>query len=73
MGRLGYSKPEIKTILDHSEGLLNNTTDMHYDLEQSLPKKLEILNAWQNLIENRSSSDAWPLDFAERQATFPTN
>jgi integrase len=73
MGRLGYSKSEIKTILDHSEGRLNNTTDMHYDLEQSLPKKLAILNAWQNLIDNNSTSDAWPLDIFGYQATYPTN
>ena len=73
MGRLGYSKSEIKIILDHSEGRQNDTTDMHYDLEQSLPKKLEILNAWQNLIENKSTSDAWPLDIFGRQATYPTN
>lgn len=73
MGRLGYSKSEIKIILDHSEGRQNDTTDMHYDLEQSLPKKLEILNAWQNLIENKSTSDAWPLDVFGRQATYPTN
>jgi hypothetical protein len=73
MGRLRYSKSEIKTILDHSEGRLNNTTDMHYDLEQSLPKKREILNAWQNLIEGKSTRDGWPLDIAGHQVTYPTN
>jgi len=73
MGRLGYSKSEIKIILDHSEGRQNDTTDIHYDLEQSLPKKFEILNAWQNLIKNKSISDVWPLDIFGRQAAYPTN
>jgi hypothetical protein len=27
MGRLGYSKSEIKIILDHSEGRQNDTTE----------------------------------------------
>ncbi len=73
MGRLGYGKSEIKIILDHSEDRQNDTTDMHYDLEQSLPKKLAILNAWQNLIENRPTSGAWPLDIFGHQTTYPTN
>ena len=73
MGRLGHSKSEIKIILDHSEGRQSDTTDKHYDLEQSLPKKLEILNAWQNLIENKPTSDAWPLDIFGHQTTYPTN
>ena len=73
MARLGYSKSEIKIILDHSEGRQNDTTDIHYDLEQSLPKKLEILHAWQNLIDGKSASDVWPVDFFGRQATHPTN
>lgn len=54
MGRLGFAKSDTKLILDHSEGRENNTTDEHYDLEQSLPKKFAILSAWGKLINGAS-------------------
>jgi integrase len=69
MGRLGYSKSEIKTILDHSEGRQNDTTDKHYDLEQSLSQKYAILCAWEKLI-NASSSDIAPSDESESASDY---
>jgi hypothetical protein len=74
MGRLGYSKSEIKTILDHSEGRQNDTTDMHYDLEQSLPEKFGILCAWARLIagamDNLSTHQQSAINFQGRKMHF---
>jgi integrase len=50
MGRLGYNKSDTKLVLDHSEGRTRDTTDAHYDWEQSLPEKFAILCAWDRLI-----------------------
>ena len=50
MGRLGYNKSDTKLVLDHSEGRTRDTTDAHYDWEQSLPEKFAILCAWDALI-----------------------
>jgi integrase len=55
MGRLGYSKTDTKLILDHSEGRTRDTTDEHYNWEQSLPQKFKILSAWDELIGSSAS------------------
>ena len=61
MGRLGYSKSDAKLILDHSEGRTRDTTDEHYNWEQSLPQKFAILSAWDQLIgESRLRLTAAP-------------
>jgi integrase len=52
MRRLGFPKADIKLILDHSEGRVD-VTDEHYDWEQSLLQKFEILSDWETLIEGR--------------------
>jgi integrase len=48
--RLGFTKADTKLILDHAEGRTRDTTDEHYDWEQSLPEKYRILCAWEKLI-----------------------
>jgi len=60
-GRLGFSKADVKLILDHSEGRALDTTDKHYDREQSLPEKYRILCEWEKLI-NASFCDTAPPD-----------
>jgi integrase len=52
--RLGFSKADTKLILDHAEGRTRDTTDEHYDWEQSLPQKYAILCAWEKLIGESS-------------------
>jgi integrase len=66
MGRKGHSKADAKLVLDHSEGRTRDVTDEHYNWEQGLPEKFRILNGWQNLIENKSSGDAWSLEIVGR-------
>jgi hypothetical protein len=45
MGRLGFSKFDAKLVLDHNEGRTRDTTDEHYNWEQSLPEKFA---GWDN-------------------------
>jgi integrase len=67
--RLGFSKADTKLILDHSEGRTRDTTDEHYDWEQSLPAKYKILCAWEKLI-NASSLDITPPDESESSSDY---
>lgn len=69
MGRLGYSKSDAKLILDHSEGRTRDTTDEHYNWEQSLPQKYTILCAWEKLI-HASSFDIAPSDESESSSDY---
>lgn len=62
--RLGFNKADTKLILDHAEGRTRDTTDEHYDWEQSLPRKYAILCAWEKLI-NALSFDIAPSDESE--------
>lgn len=64
MRRLGYPKADTKLILDHSEGRSRgDTTDEHYDWEQSFPQKFAILSAWEKLIGDAPRSV--PIDLRE--------
>jgi hypothetical protein len=67
MGRLGFSKFDAKLVLDHNEGRTRDTTDEHYNWEQSLPEKFAILTAWNNLIDGTSAPSDLALYTAERK------
>ena len=67
--RLGFSKADTKLILDHSEGRTRDTTDEHYDWEQSLPEKYRILCAWEKLI-NTLSLDVGSSDEADISSEY---
>lgn len=67
--RLGFSKADTKLILDHAEGRTRDTTDEHYDWEQSLPQKYTILCAWEKLV-NASSLDIAPSDVSEDYSDY---
>lgn len=69
VGRLGFTKADIKLILDHSEGRAGDTTDVHYNWEQSLPRKYAILRAWEKLV-NASSLDIAPSDESESSSDY---
>ena len=68
MARLGFKKSDTKLILDHRENRQHDTTDKHYDWEQSLPEKFAILSAWENLITGNAQSGSIHID-AQRQPT----
>jgi len=70
MRRQGFSKVDRKLILDHSEGRDRDTTDEHYDWEQSLPEKSAILRRWNDMIgdgrplANSEDTPSLPIDFS---------
>jgi len=67
--RLGFSKADTKLILDHAEGRTRDTTDEHYDWEQSLIQKYTILCAWEKLV-HASSLDIAPSDESESSSDY---
>jgi integrase len=53
ISRAGFTKAQRKLVLDHAEGRTNDVTDKHYDLEQDLPTKFEMLCQWATIIERK--------------------
>ena len=46
----GFSRAEVKVILDHTEGATGDVTGDHYDLYEDLPLKERMLRIWADAI-----------------------
>lgn len=48
---LGFTNADAKLILDHTEGKGGDVTEEHYSLDESLPHKREIMEAWAAFLQ----------------------
>ena len=49
---LGFTNADAKLILDHTEGKAGDVTEDHYSLDESLPRKKKIMDAWVKYLNN---------------------
>lgn len=49
---LSISRDDVKVVLDHNEGAAGNDVNRSfYDYDEQVPEKLEIMTAWETLLE----------------------
>lgn len=51
-----FAKDESKMVLDHLEGVGDDVTRGHYDLDPRIPRKIEMLNWWTGWLDEQCAA-----------------